>query len=124
MGPNRASLACLTMPFLSLSFAFLAANVVASTVAQEPLVSPTNRDWDTLRNAVGQRLFQGVPFAHPCFTEGFNSTACILVRSGYLDEGELFNLCVMFTLSYDLRRCTFGCARRLHTNTVGNVPDV
>lgn len=112
------------MPFLSLSFAFLAASIVASTVAQEPLVSPTSRDWDTLRNVVGQRLFQGVPFAHPCFTEGFNSTACISVRSGYLDEGELFDLCMIFILSYDLYSCTFGRARRIHTNTVGNVPDV
>ncbi|KAF9465354.1 hypothetical protein BDZ94DRAFT_1254349 [Collybia nuda] len=89
MGATSPIFPCLTMPLLSLGLAFLSIGAVAFTEAQEPLqaVSPTQRDWDVLRNAVGQRLFQGSPFAHSCFTEEFNSTSCMSVRSGYLDEG-------------------------------------
>jgi hypothetical protein len=85
------------MSSLYLSLAFLAINVVASAVGQEPLVAPGQRDWDALRKVVGKRLFEGVPYAHPCFTEGFNSTACISVQSGYLDEGAL-----IFSRGFDM----------------------
>ncbi|GLB33561.1 putative oxygen-dependent FAD-linked oxidoreductase family protein [Lyophyllum shimeji] len=47
---------------------------------------PSPSDWDALNQAVQGRLFQGVPFARPCFAEGFNSTDCLAVRSSYVDE--------------------------------------
>ncbi|KAG5638863.1 hypothetical protein H0H81_009416 [Sphagnurus paluster] len=56
--------------------------------AQEPLPlsQPLENEWETLRSAVGGRLFAGVPFAHPCFTQGFDSTECAAVQASYLDE--------------------------------------
>jgi hypothetical protein len=65
---------------------------------QQPLVVPgshlindsvTDDDWNDLRLDVQGRLFKGVPFAQPCFSEGFNSNACQAIRSGYTKEGEL-----------------------------------
>lgn len=48
---------------------------------------PSKNDWTALQNAVGGRLIQGAPFAEPCFTGAFNSSACLVIQSGYLDEG-------------------------------------
>ncbi|KAF8074075.1 hypothetical protein FPV67DRAFT_1480629 [Lyophyllum atratum] len=70
---------------LALASSFL--TVTWATSGQEPLLyeSPPN-DWDALKIAVRGRLFEGVPFAHPCFEKGFNSSECLAVRSSYLDE--------------------------------------
>ncbi|KAG6916181.1 hypothetical protein DXG01_008111 [Tephrocybe rancida] len=73
---------------LKISVWTFASSLALSTWAsssQEPLVSP-QADWDSLKSAVGGRLFEGTPFAHPCFTQGFASQACQDVRSKYLDE--------------------------------------
>jgi len=70
----------------TLASSFLVAPVQANS-GQEPLLyRPPSNDWDVLRSEVGGRLFEGVPFAHSCFTQGFNSTACLAVRTSYLDE--------------------------------------
>ncbi|RDB14906.1 hypothetical protein Hypma_016469 [Hypsizygus marmoreus] len=78
-----------------LTFLFFNAIVHAAS-GQEPFqtvqTDGSKREWDVLRAAVGNRLFEGVPFAHPCFTQGFNSTACLAVRTGYLDETSRANV--------------------------------
>ncbi|KAG6872370.1 hypothetical protein C0995_010289 [Termitomyces sp. Mi166 len=48
--------------------------------------APYAGDWDNLNSTVGGRLFEGTPFAQPCYTKGFNSPECLAVRSSYLDE--------------------------------------
>ncbi|KAH0586775.1 hypothetical protein H2248_005624 [Termitomyces sp. 'cryptogamus'] len=61
----------------------------ASSNGQEPLkfgFVPSAADWASLNSTVGGRLFEGVPFAQPCYTRGFNSTECLAVRASYLDE--------------------------------------
>lgn len=42
--------------------------------------------WSQLRDQVGGRLYESVPFAQPCYDD-FNSSACVGVRHSYLDEG-------------------------------------
>ncbi|KAF8625963.1 hypothetical protein AX17_006688 [Amanita inopinata Kibby_2008] len=48
--------------------------------------SRSTPDWNYLSQQVGGRLYQGVPFAQPCYTQGFNSSECVQVRGSYLDE--------------------------------------
>ncbi|PFH45424.1 hypothetical protein AMATHDRAFT_71699 [Amanita thiersii Skay4041] len=43
-------------------------------------------NWDTLNQLVGGRLQRGVPFAQPCYTQGFNSSECQQIKSSYVDE--------------------------------------
>ncbi|GLB38750.1 putative oxygen-dependent FAD-linked oxidoreductase family protein [Lyophyllum shimeji] len=78
MSSNRSrALACL--PF------FFA--VLGVSAGQQPLLyEPPASEWHALKKAVNGRLFEGVPFAHPCFAKGFNSTECVAIRSSYLDE--------------------------------------
>ncbi|TFK67438.1 FAD-binding domain-containing protein [Pluteus cervinus] len=59
---------------ISPSSALVARQIVPST------------DWNGLRDQVGGRLIPAVPLAAPCFSEGFNSTACEVVKKGYVDE--------------------------------------
>ncbi|KAF8887146.1 hypothetical protein BD779DRAFT_530703 [Infundibulicybe gibba] len=47
---------------------------------------PSTGDWEALKKQLPGRLFQGSPFAQPCFSQTFNSTSCDRVRLGYLDE--------------------------------------
>ncbi|KAG6876325.1 hypothetical protein C0992_013354 [Termitomyces sp. T32_za158] len=61
----------------------------SSESGQNPLMYgsvPSAAAWDRLNSTVGGRLFDGVPFAQPCFTAGFDSPECLAVRSSYLDE--------------------------------------
>lgn len=55
-----------------------------------PILSPSTAqgDWDALNSSTGGRLFNGVPFVQPCFFQSFNSSACMVVRTSYLDEGK------------------------------------
>lgn len=67
-------------------------SVLASESGQEPLMYgsvPSTAAWDNLNSTVGGRLFDGVPFAQPCYTNGFDSPECLFVRSNYLDEGMI-----------------------------------
>ncbi|KAG6826997.1 hypothetical protein H0H92_013612 [Tricholoma furcatifolium] len=77
---------------MSKRFSLILTLLVASTWAssqQEPLspeLASLDVDWSTLKSAVEGRLFDGVPFAHSCFTEGFTSPECLAIRSSYLNE--------------------------------------
>lgn len=53
-----------------------------ASLGQSLAVAP---DWDGLKRQVGGRLFSGVPFAKPCFSQ-FDSSECLAVRQKYLDE--------------------------------------
>ncbi|KAJ3571520.1 hypothetical protein NP233_g3700 [Leucocoprinus birnbaumii] len=43
-------------------------------------------NWEPLFNAVSGRLFQGVPFAQPCFSGSWNSSACLTIQNNYTNE--------------------------------------
>lgn len=59
-----------------------------------PILSPSTAqgDWDALNSSTGGRLFNGVPFVQPCFFQSFNSSACMVVRTSYLDEVSRSNI--------------------------------
>ncbi|XP_006462933.1 hypothetical protein AGABI2DRAFT_207587 [Agaricus bisporus var. bisporus H97] len=46
----------------------------------------TSEDWENLNQTVAGRLFQGNPFAEPCFSGQFDSPECKAIQDGYLDE--------------------------------------
>lgn len=48
----------------------------------------TSKDWENLNQTVAGRLFQGNPFAEPCFSGQFDSPECKAIQDGYLDESE------------------------------------
>ncbi|KAF9451824.1 FAD-binding domain-containing protein [Macrolepiota fuliginosa MF-IS2] len=60
------------------------------TEAQSPLElrnpSVSAKDWQQLGSDVGGRMFEGVPFAEPCFTGPWNSSECVSIRENYVDE--------------------------------------
>ena len=49
-------------------------------------LAPQWQLWSQLRDQVGGRLYESVPFAQPCYDD-FSSSACVGVRHSYLDEG-------------------------------------
>ncbi|KAF8660909.1 hypothetical protein AX16_001537 [Volvariella volvacea WC 439] len=54
--------------------------------AATPSTWPSQQDWDNLGQQVQGRLFPGAPLAEPCFSQGFDSSACSNVRVNYGDE--------------------------------------
>jgi hypothetical protein len=90
-----SSTACFLLP-IALTAIYTIAPVMAKDHFPSFLFSRTasQGDWDTLNASTGGRLFTGVPFSQPCFIQPFNSSACLAVRGGYLDEG---NCCFTFT---------------------------
>ncbi|TFK67439.1 FAD-binding domain-containing protein [Pluteus cervinus] len=76
--------------------AFLTLQVVAQTTGQSTLSdanpdSATHPNWAPLQQKFGEQLIRGLPYAQPCFSEGFNSTACNTVRAAYTNEGSRAN---------------------------------
>ncbi|KAF5377947.1 hypothetical protein D9615_006755 [Tricholomella constricta] len=74
------------------------AHLLDDIISLEPLRSgaPSHKDWEALKSAVNGRLFEGVPFAHPCFTQGFNSTECVAVQTSYVDEVARSNVAAAY----------------------------
>ena len=73
----------LPMPKLSSMLATFAA---ASQAQWDPVADdPLSAYWTALNTTVGGRLFQGTPFAKPCFGDELTAQ-CASVRAGYTDE--------------------------------------
>ena len=63
-------------------------DVATVGISQARAQLPMQPNWNALNATLGGRLSIIVPYSHSCFVQPFNSSACVALRSNYLDEGE------------------------------------
>jgi hypothetical protein len=90
--------------------------------SNEPEAS--NVDWGVLRREVGGRLLEGIPFAQPCFSGGWNSSECLDIQDNYTDECELSLWAVVSTHQWTFHSNEIEKPLCIYSDPMGNMPDI